>query len=25
MMPADRLTGVTGYFSDMGQLPELLA
>ncbi|WP_405898433.1 HAD family hydrolase [Streptomyces sp. NBC_00727] len=25
MMPADRLSGVTGYFSDMGQLPELLA
>ncbi|MFE3471031.1 MULTISPECIES: HAD family hydrolase [unclassified Streptomyces] len=25
MMPADRLTGVTGYFSDMAQLPELLA
>ncbi|MFJ4503958.1 HAD family hydrolase [Streptomyces sp. NPDC088864] len=25
MMPADRLTGVTGYFSDMSQLPELLA
>lgn len=25
MMPADRLTGVTGYFSEMAQLPELLA
>ncbi|MFE7621128.1 HAD family hydrolase [Streptomyces sp. NPDC057496] len=25
MMPADRLTGVTGYFSDMNQLRELLA
>ncbi|MFH9135894.1 HAD family hydrolase [Streptomyces sp. NPDC017524] len=25
MMPADRLTGVTGHFSDMAQLPELLA
>ncbi|WP_406286625.1 HAD family hydrolase [Streptomyces sp. NBC_00209] len=25
MMPADRLNGVTGYFSDMSQLPELLA
>ncbi|WP_328900812.1 HAD family hydrolase [Streptomyces sp. NBC_00441] len=25
MMPADRLSGVTGYFSDMSQLPELLA
>ncbi|MGC5363634.1 HAD family hydrolase [Streptomyces sp. DT24] len=25
MMPADRLTGVTAYFSDMTQLPELLA
>ncbi|WP_299537973.1 HAD family phosphatase [uncultured Streptomyces sp.] len=25
MMPADRLTGVNGYFSDMSQLPELLA
>ncbi|MEW2066943.1 HAD family hydrolase [Streptomyces sp. NPDC007346] len=25
MMPAERLTGVTGYFSDMAQLPELLA
>jgi HAD superfamily hydrolase (TIGR01509 family) len=25
MMPADRLTGVTGYFSDMSQLRELLA
>jgi HAD superfamily hydrolase (TIGR01509 family) len=25
MMPADRLTGVTGHFSDMSQLPELLA
>ena len=25
MMPADRLTGVTGYFSDMSQLPEMLA
>ncbi|MEE1736377.1 HAD family hydrolase [Streptomyces sp. BE147] len=25
MMPADRLNGVTGYFSDMAQLPELLA
>lgn len=25
MMPADRLTGVTGYFSDMSQLPGLLA
>ncbi|MER5748176.1 MULTISPECIES: HAD family hydrolase [unclassified Streptomyces] len=25
MMPADRLTGVTGYISDMGQLRELLA
>ncbi|WP_330239347.1 HAD family hydrolase [Streptomyces sp. NBC_00525] len=25
MMPAARLTGVTGHFSDMSQLPELLA
>ncbi|WP_031085119.1 HAD family hydrolase [Streptomyces sp. NRRL WC-3549] len=25
MMPADRLVGVTGHFSDMAQLPELLA
>ncbi|MFF8505799.1 HAD family hydrolase [Streptomyces anulatus] len=25
MMPADRLIGVTGHFSDMAQLPELLA
>ncbi|MGW8889367.1 HAD family hydrolase [Streptomyces sp. NPDC055749] len=25
MMPADRLAGVTGYFSDISQLPELLA
>uniref|UniRef100_A0AAU2VT34 HAD family hydrolase n=1 Tax=Streptomyces sp. NBC_00008 TaxID=2903610 RepID=A0AAU2VT34_9ACTN len=25
MMPADRLAGVTGHFSDMGQLRELLA
>ncbi|MFF2011612.1 HAD family hydrolase [Streptomyces sp. NPDC058195] len=25
MMPADRLAGVTGYFSDMSQLRELLA
>ncbi|GAA2975401.1 HAD family hydrolase [Streptomyces fulvorobeus] len=25
MMPADRLVGVTGYFSDISQLPELLA
>ncbi|MFD9292414.1 HAD family hydrolase [Streptomyces sp. NPDC060030] len=25
MMPADRLSGVTGHFSDMRQLPELLA
>ncbi|MFB7914837.1 HAD family hydrolase [Streptomyces sp. NPDC056061] len=25
MMPADRLTGVNGYFSDMSQLRELLA
>ncbi|SCD51560.1 haloacid dehalogenase superfamily, subfamily IA, variant 3 with third motif having DD or ED, partial [Streptomyces sp. DpondAA-D4] len=25
MMPADRLVGVTGHFSDMSQLPELLA
>ncbi|MGW1465727.1 HAD family hydrolase [Streptomyces sp. NPDC002308] len=25
MMPADRLTGVTGHFSDMAQLPGLLA
>ncbi|MFJ8863297.1 HAD family hydrolase [Streptomyces sp. NPDC102451] len=25
MMPADRLAGVTGHFSDMSQLPKLLA
>ncbi|MGP3637334.1 HAD family hydrolase [Streptomyces sp. 24-1644] len=25
MMPADRLVGVTGYFSDISQLPQLLA
>ncbi|MEU1123934.1 HAD family hydrolase [Streptomyces sp. NPDC005899] len=25
MMPADRLVGVTGHFSDMSQLPKLLA